>query len=135
MIFPYEPGQAGKLKPEQFALNHKAVISRLDFSPDNNWLVSGSTDAVMIWDMRDIKINEIDKIIPVVIENNKQLFSLAFDEESKYIMYGDSKVLHIYPIDIQSIYLKLKLIMGKRELSDQEWKFYVKGDVEKPEKK
>jgi WD40 repeat protein len=135
MIFPYDRGQAGKLKPEQFALNHKAVISRLDFSPDNNWLVSGSTDAVMIWDMRDIKINEIDKIIPVVIENNKQLFSLAFDEESKYIMYGDSKVLHIYPIDIQSIYLKLKLIMGKRELSDQEWKFYVKGDVEKPEKK
>ncbi len=135
MIFPYEPGQAGKLKPEQFALNHKAVISKLDFSPDNNWLVSGSTDAIMIWDMRDIKINEIDKIIPVVIENNKQLFSLAFDEESKYVMVGDSKVLHIYPIDIQSIYLKLKLIMGKRELSEQEWNFYVKGDLEKPDKK
>jgi WD40 repeat protein len=135
MIFPYDPGQTGTLKPELFAVKHKAVISKLDFSPDKNWLVSGSQDAIMIWDMRDIKLNEIDKIVPVVIDNNRQLFSMAFDEESKYIMYGDNKVLHIYPIDIQSIYAKLKLIMGKRDLSQQEWKFYVKGDVEKPDKK
>jgi WD40 repeat protein len=135
MIFPYDPEQPGILKPEQFAVKHKAVISRLEFSHDNNWLVSGSQDAIMIWDMRDIKIDEIDKIVPVIIENNHQLFSLAFDQESKYIMYGDNKMLHIYPIDIQSIYEKLKLIMGKRELSEQEWKFFVKGDVEKPDKK
>jgi hypothetical protein len=50
-------------------------------------------------------------------------------------MYGDNKLLHIYPIDIQEIYAKLKLIMRKRELTDQEWKFYIKGDLEKPRKK
>jgi hypothetical protein len=50
-------------------------------------------------------------------------------------MYGDNRLLHIYPIDIQNTYTKLKLIMGKRELTEQEWKFYVKGDLERPGKK
>jgi energy-coupling factor transporter ATP-binding protein EcfA2 len=135
MIFPYNPGQTGSLNPEQFAVKHKAVISQIDFSPDNNWLVSASQDAIMIWDMRDAEINGIDKLIPVVIENNRQIFSMTFDADSRYLLYGDNRVLHIYPIDIQSIYAKLKLIMGKRELKEQEWKFYIKGDLEKPGKK
>jgi WD40 repeat protein len=135
MIFPYDPGQTGTLKPEQFAVKHKAVISQLDFSPDNNWLASASQDAIMLWDMRDVVIKEIDKIIPVVIENSRQIFSITFDAESKYLMYGDNRLLHIYPIDIQNTYTKLKLIMGKRELTEQEWKFYVKGDLERPGKK
>lgn len=135
IIFPYNPGQTGTLKPEQFAVKHKAVISHIDFSPDNNWLVSASSDAIMLWDMRDVQNKEIDKIIPVVIENSRQIFSLTFDNESKYLMYGDNRVLHIYPIEIQDIYTRLKLIMGKRKLSDQEWKFYIKGDLENPHKK
>jgi hypothetical protein len=135
IIFPYNPGQTGTLRAEQFTVKHKAVISQLDFSPDNNWLVSASSDAIMLWDIRDVEIKEIDKIIPVVIENSRQIFSMTFDDESKYLMYGDNRVLHIYPIDIKSIYTKLKLLMVKRELTDQEWKFYVKGDLEKPRKK
>jgi WD40 repeat protein/energy-coupling factor transporter ATP-binding protein EcfA2 len=135
MIFPFNHEKTGSLKPELFTVKHKAVISQIDFSPDNNWLVSASQDAIMLWDIRDVEIKEIDKIIPVVIDNSRQIFSLTFDDESKYIMYGDNRSLHIYPIDIQSIYRKFKLIMGKRELTDQEWKFYVKGDLEKPRKK
>jgi len=135
LILPYNPVQTGSLKAEQFAIKHKAVISQLDFSPDNNWLVSASQDAIMLWDMRAAEINGIDKIIPVVIENNRQIFSLTFDAESKYFMYADNRILHIYPIDIQNIYTKLKLIMGKRELTEQEWKFYIKGDLDRPGKK
>ncbi|MCX6254214.1 MAG: hypothetical protein NTV31_07020 [Bacteroidia bacterium] len=135
MIFPLNPEKIENLKPEQFTVKHKAVISQIEFSPDNNWLVSASQDAIMLWDMRDIEIKETDKIIPVVIDNNRQIFSLTFDGESKYLVYGDNSLLHIYPIDIQGIYTKLKLIMGARELKEQEWKFYVKGDLEKPRKK
>jgi WD40 repeat protein len=132
MIFPFVKEKIENLKPEELAVNHKAVISQLEFSRDNNWLVSASQDAVMLWDIRGINIKATDKIIPVVIENNRQIFSLKFDEESKYILYGDNRMLHVYPIDIKDIYAKLKLLMGRRELSEQEWKFYVKGDLERP---
>lgn len=132
LIFPFNTHKTGNPEPEQFAVKHKAVIFHTDFSPDNNWLVTASTDAIMLWDMRDIEIKDIDKIIPVVIENNRQILSLSFDQESKYLLYGDNRVLHIYPIDIKDVYAKLKVIMGKRELTEQEWKFYIKGDIEKP---
>jgi hypothetical protein len=132
MIIPYNTQKTGNIEPEQFVIKHKGLISQIDFSPDNSWLVTASPDAIMLWDMRDIGIKEMDKIIPVVIENNRQIFSLTFDEESKYLLYGDNRVLHIYPIDIQSIYSKLRLLMGRRELTGQEWKFYVKGDLERP---
>ena len=135
MIFPLDPDNIKNLKPEQFTIKHKAVISQIAFSPDNNWLVSASQDAVMLWNMRDIGIKEPDKFMPVVVENNRQILSLTFDEESKYLIYGDNRLLHVYPIDIQSIYAKLKLIMGERELKEQEWKYYVKGDLERPGKK
>jgi hypothetical protein len=40
--------------------------------------------------------------------------------------------MHIYPIDIYDIYTKLRLKMGDKELTDQEWNYYVKGDLVKP---
>ena len=132
VILPLKTVDPEIRKPEQFAVKHKAVISQLNFSPDNQWLISGSQDAVMFWDMRDVEIKDVDKVIPVVVENNRQIFSMIFDENSKYLMYGDNKFLHIYPFDVQDVYKKLKFITGSRELSDQEWKFYVKGDLEKP---
>ena len=86
----------------------------------------------MLWDLRDIGSKEIDKFVPLVIENNRQVFSLTFDEDSKYLLYGDNRLMHIYPVDIKDIYAKLKLKMGERELSDQDRKYYVKGELERP---
>jgi WD40 repeat protein len=120
------------LKPTQLPIKHKTVVSHLEFSPDNKWLASGSTDAIMLWDLSDFDFNDPDKLGPLSIENNRQLFSVGFDSESKYLFYGDNRVLHICPVDINEIYAKLKLIMGKKTLSEKEWKYYVKGDLEKP---
>jgi WD40 repeat protein len=132
MIFPYNSQKTGNVKPEYFAIKHKAVISQIDFSPDNNLLVTGSQDAIMLWDMRDVELNQVSEIIPVVIDNSHRIFSLTFDGESKYLVYGDNKLLHVYPLNIQDVYKKLKLLMGKRVLNDQEWKYYIKGNLEKP---
>ncbi len=71
-------------------------------------------------------------LVPIVIENSRQVFSLGFDSDSKYILYGDNRLMHIYPFDITDIYTKLRLKMGDKELSEQEWKYYVKGDLIKP---
>jgi WD40 repeat protein len=127
------PDNPGNLKPEQFTLKHKTVITQMGFSPDNNWLVTGSADALMLWDMRDAGTKEVDKFEPIVIENSRQLFSLAFDEDSRYLFYGDNKLMHICPIDIKDIYSRLKLKMGEKKLTVNEWKYYVKGDLVKPD--
>ncbi|KPK83400.1 MAG: hypothetical protein AMS27_13015 [Bacteroides sp. SM23_62_1] len=135
IIFPFDPDYTGSLSPERFTVKHKAVVSHLRFSPDNNWLVSASQDAIMLWDLRDIGSKEIDKFVPIIYENNRQVFSATFDEESKYLLYGDNLLMHIHPVDIDRIYTKLKLKMGERELSEQEWKYYIKGDLERPGEK
>ncbi len=40
--------------------------------------------------------------------------------------------MHRYPIDINEIYTKLGIITQGKELSEQEWNYYVKGDLERP---
>ncbi len=132
LVFPSKPDNIKNLKPEQFTITHKAVITHLNFSPDNNWLVSASTDAVMLWDLKEIGSQETDKFVPVIIENNHRIFSVVFDEESKYLLYGDNRSMHIYPVDIKLIYTKLKLKTGGKELNEQEWKYYIKGDLQRP---
>ena len=132
MIFTFNPDNNENLKSGMFIAKHKGVISQMDFSPDNNWLASASQDAIILWDLRDIGSREIDKFVPIVIPNNRQIFSLAFDEDSKYLIYGDNRLMHIYPVDIKDIYTKLRLKIGDKELSEQEWKYYVKGDLVRP---
>jgi hypothetical protein len=105
----------------------------MGFSPDNKWLITASTDALMLWDLRDIGTKDIDKFEPIVLENNRQLFSLCFDENGKFTFYTDSRIMHIRPIDIKDIYTRLKLKMGKKKLNEREWNYYVKGDLVKPE--
>ena len=133
IFFIPNPDNPGNLKPEQFTLKHKTVIAQMGFSPDNNWLVTGSADAMMLWDMRDAGIKEVNKFEPIKIDNSRQLFSLVFDENSRYIFYGDNKLLHICPIDIKDLYSRLKLKMGDKKLTESEWKYYVKGDLIKPD--
>jgi WD40 repeat protein len=136
MVFPVNPDNIGDLSPEAFTVKHKTVISHMEFSPDNNWLVSASPDAIMLWDLRDIGSKEIDKFVPIVVENNRQVISLTFDDDSKYLLYGDNnRLMHIYPVDIRDLYAKLRLKIGEKELNDQEWKYYVKGDLVRPETK
>ena len=105
----------------------------MGFSPDNDWLVSGSADALMLWDLRDAGIKEVDKFEPVVTGNNRQLFSLAFDERGRYLFYNDGRFLRILPLDIRDIYNRLKVKMGNNKLNESEWKYYVKGDLVKPD--
>jgi WD40 repeat protein len=107
----------------------------MEFSPDNNWLLTASSDALMLWNLKDVASTDIDKFVPLVIENTHQVLSISFDRDNKYFLYGDNEQLHIYPIDIKDIYKRLKLKTGRKELNEQEWKYYVKGDLERPKLK
>jgi WD40 repeat protein len=127
-----DPDLVLKLKQEQFPIKHKTVISHLEFSSDGRWLASGSADAIMLWDLNDLRIDDTGKLEPVIIENTRQLFSFGFDDKSKYLFYSDNRLLHLCPVDINEVYNRLKYLMGKKTLNEREWRYYVKGDLEKP---
>jgi len=131
-IFQVDPNLRGNPEPERFTVKHNTPVSQLEFSPDQNWLVSASPDAIMLWDLRDVGSKETEKLVPLVIENMGQIFSLGFDQDNKYLLYGDMRLLHIYPIDIDDIYTRLKIVTGGKELSEQEWNYYIKGELERP---
>jgi WD40 repeat protein len=133
-VFTINPEKLNIISSGQFTVKHKSQISQTGFSPDQNWLVTASPDALMLWDLRDAKDQDLEKLVPIVIENNRQIFSVAFDADSRYLFFGDNRTLHIYPVDITDVYSRLRSKMGRKELTEQEWKYYVKGDLIRPGK-
>jgi WD40 repeat protein len=131
-VFTINPEEINIISSGQFTMKHKSQVSQAGFSPDGYWLVTASPDAIMLWDLHDASDQDIDKLVPIVVDNNRQIFSIAFDEQSKYFFSGDDKTLHIYALDIKDIYSRLRYMMGKKELTGQEWKYYVKGDLIRP---
>ena len=135
LIFPLDQDSTEMISPQRLTLKHKALISQLEFSPDHNWLVSASQDAILLWNLKHLERNNSDKLVPIVIDNNRMIFSLAFDFDTRYILWGDNRMMHRYPIDIDEIYTKLRIFTQGNELSEQEWNYYVKGDLERPSSK
>ena len=114
-------------------IENTGVISRLEFSPDNNWLVSAGSDAIMLWDLSDEEQRTADGIKPLVIENEQLIFSLAFDHESRYVLFGDHRQMRFRSLTAEDIYNNLKLISGGEALSEQEWNYFIKGNLERPD--
>ncbi len=114
-------------------IENVGVISRLEFSPDNNWLVSASTDAIMLWDLRDEASRTADNIKPLVIENDQLILSLAFDPQSRFVLFGDDRQMRFRPINIEDLYNTLDIISGGESLSPQEWVYFIKGNLERPD--
>ncbi len=115
-----------------FPIKHKGVVSAIAFSSDNNWIATGGYDGiVMLWNIKNLE--NTDDLVPIIIENEKRkILSLTFDNNNQYLIYGDNQSLHIRPIDIKLIYKKLDAIMKSKRLTDKEWEYYKKGDLEKP---
>lgn len=132
-IIPFRPGSGEELTSVSLAVKHRGVVRRLEISPDHRWLVSASTDAIMLWDLRDAESNTFDKITPLVIENEQMIISLTFDRQSKFVLYSDPRQMNLRPIIIEDIYRKLNLVSGGESLSTQEWDYYFKGNLERPD--
>jgi WD40 repeat protein len=120
-----------KTVPKKFSIRHTGIISDLKFSPDNRWLCSVGLDGlILLWDINEGARNGIENIVPVILENkNLKILSLDFDEHSKYLIYADNGNLHLYPIDLEAVYQKLKAKMGKRLMTDHEWDYYIRGEI------
>ncbi len=136
-IYNFDPEKVEDLKtfkPVLLPNKHYGIVSAVSFSQDNRWLVTGSLDGtISLWDFYKIKMTGIDKMVPIVINNKKQIFSLSFDSESKYLLFGDNSSLHIYPLDAESIYNNLKKLMNGENLSNAQWNYFKRGELDKPE--
>ena len=126
-LFPFQNKKVQRKNLIVLARRHSGIVSRLVFSPDGKWLASASFEGtIMLW---DLETKDFDRVVPVNIENPNPVFSLAFDSESKYLIFGDNKRLNIRTLDIHLAYQQLKEKVGDVQLTDQEWSYYIKGDV------
>ena len=121
-----------KTIPRIFSVRHSGIITNLKFSPDNRWLCSAGFDgSILLWDITEGVRNGIENTVPVILGNiNRKILSLDFDNQSKYIIYGDNENLQLYPINLEDVYQKLKAKMGKRTITRNEWDYYKRGDIQ-----
>jgi WD40 repeat protein len=133
LLFSYAVGETRMMVPVSFTMKHKGKVSKLEFSHDNRWLASAGWDGqIMLWDLKDMKIEEFERIVPVITENDQKIFSLCFDPNDDYLIFGDNVKLHIKAININLAYGQLKHFVGDKTLNDQEWNYYIKGDLQRP---
>ncbi len=118
---------------ESFTIKHKGIISDICFSPDNHWVASASLDGtVLLWDLQNFKYQGVDKFVPIRIDNNgKQVLSVQFSSDSKFLIFGDNSKLHIRPLSSGDLYLGLLEKLNGKKMTDDQWQYYKKGDLKK----
>jgi hypothetical protein len=131
LVFPSVSNINLKSIPRTFSVRHTGIISALKFSPDNRWLSSVGFDGLIyLWDINEGVKSGIENILPVIIGNrNLKILSIDYDEHSKYLIYADNENLHLYPIDLEVVFRKLKAKMGRRTMTRNEWEYYRRGDI------
>jgi len=136
-IEKYTPATTPILTPQLFTRKHLGAVSATTFSKDGAWLATAGYDGVvMLWSLKQIENGKIDKIVPVRIDSeNQKIFSVAFDQHSKHVIFGGMNKLHIRPIDINLLYDQLRKRLKNTNLDEKQWTYFKRGDLEKPPKK
>lgn len=142
LYFKFQPenhriGVSTALEPQIFTKKHLGAVSASCFSKDGTWLATAGLDGVvMLWNLKQIENGKIDRIVPVRIDSeNQKVFSVAFDQHSKHVIFGGMNKLHIRPIDINQLYDQLRNRMKTKDLDEKQWSYFKRGDLEKPQKK
>jgi len=125
------------LNTQYLPRKHGGHVTDLAFSPNSRFLASAGLDGmVMLWDLAEMQNNleGIFKLTPVIY-NQEKIFVVAFDKESKFLIYGGQQQLHLRPIKIDTIYDRLRNYMKKENLfaethADNLWRYYNKGLAE-----
>jgi len=114
----------------KFPRQHKGIVSNIEFSPNNQWMASASFDGtILLWNLSELTSKGVERLLPIEIQNNSKIFSVGFDEQEKYVIFGDNKKLHIRMLNKLDINKKLRTQLGDMKLTEDEWKYYKKGDL------
>ncbi|MFY7787185.1 MAG: WD40 repeat domain-containing protein, partial [Thermoflexibacteraceae bacterium] len=132
----FHAGISPNLQAQIFTKKHLGVVASTTFSQDGNNMASAGLDGiVMLWDLKKIEKGKIDRIVPVRMDSqNQKVFSVAFDQHGKHVVFGGLNQLHIRPINIDQLYQKLRGRLENTELAEAQWTYFRRGDLEKPQR-
>lgn len=132
-FYRYRSGQDPILLGE-LNLPHNGIISELCLSPEGDWLSVCSLDGtISLWDLSNLQAIRDRTLQPVVIsKTGLKIVHMQFDDSGDHIVYGDMRKTFIYPVSVQLVLQKLDSKMGPRNLSEEEWSNYIRGDIERP---
>ncbi len=132
----FHAGVSPNLEAQIFTKKHLGVVAATSFSQDGNNMASAGLDGiVMLWDLKKIEKGKIDRIVPVRMDSqNQKVFSVAFDQHGKHVIFGGLNQLHIRPINIDQLYQKLRGRLESTELAEAQWTYFRRGDLEKPQR-
>lgn len=100
---------------------HQSAITAIDFSPDNQRILTASRDAtVRVWDIFD------SKKFPIVLDDhNDWVMTACFDQSGTKILTGSKdKTIRIFNLDFQWMADRLCNYIG-RNMTPEEWHDYV----------
>lgn len=142
LYFNFEPekfraGVSPNLTPQVFNKKHLGAVSSASFTRNGEWLATAGLDGVvMLWNLKQMENGKVERIVPVRINSeNQKVFSVAFDQHGKHVIFGGMNKLHIRPIDINQLYDQLRNRLKNTDLDDKQWDYFKRGDLEKPKGK
>ncbi|MEP3387041.1 MAG: hypothetical protein ABJO02_02580 [Reichenbachiella sp.] len=100
---------------------HQSAITAIDFSPDNQRILTASRDAtVRVWDIFD------SKKFPIVLDDhNDWVMTACFDQSGTKILTGSKdKTIRIFNLDFEWMADRLCQYI-KRNMTPEEWHDYV----------
>ena len=122
------------LNQNEFPIPHEGLISDIRFSPDGRWLaLSGYDGSVSLWNLSLINMFEQENLDPIIHFSDMRIRHLLFTDDSRYLIYSDLKSARIYPVNNENTLTKLYYKLGEKQLTNEEWSTYVKGDIDRPE--
>lgn len=122
------------LKKKEFPVPHTGMISDISFSPDGRWLaLSGYDGIISLWNLSTYDLFEQENLDPIIHFPGIRIRRVLFTGNSRYLIYSDFRSAHIYPVNMENTLKKLIYKLGDKQLSEDEWSTYVKGEIDRPE--
>jgi WD40 repeat protein len=105
--------------------DHNGPVYGVAISPDNRWLVTGSSDnTARLWDLsaKDLADN------PVVLRGYHEIRGVAISPDNRWVIAGcyDGRV-RLWPLQTKDLIPFARITVG-RNFSADEWRLYFPGE-------
>ncbi len=124
-------------EPTILTRGHFGAVSSISFDRKGQQLATASLDgSVFYWQLD--QYSEVKDLTPVTIQypdiagDLRKVFIVNF-LGSDHLVLGDNQSLRYSIINVKKSYDRLRKHIGKQELSDELWDYYIKGALRRPQ--